>query len=349
MNQTHHLYEVINMLCADDYNQLLGKMKLNHKTINEAADALHRIIFREKSSQEHLVKYGKTSRGRQRYFNKTTGKTESDTSASIVRYTKKSYEQWSSFIKYMLYGLSLKAIALEVGISKTTAFAWRHKVIEAIKNYQEVIQLSGEIQADETYFLLNMKGPWKKKSMPRDPKKKGGPGIYRGVSNEQVCVFVAIDENDQVITKIIGQGNPLKENLQEPLQGKVQQGSHFTTDSKSAYRDIIKDLGCALTQIPSGLHVKDEYSLGLINQYHSELKTWFKRFRGVSTKHLENYLMWFRFMKYLNYQLPSNHHAYESLKYAISSDVLIRTSDIHRKSFPVDIFKPYQHLSQHLS
>lgn len=48
MNLTNHLYEVINALCADDYNQLLSQMKLNHKAINEASDALHRIIFREK-------------------------------------------------------------------------------------------------------------------------------------------------------------------------------------------------------------------------------------------------------------------------------------------------------------
>ena len=339
------LYETINALCADDYNQLLSQMKLNQKAINEAADALHRIIFREKSSNEQLVKYGKSANGCQRYLNKQTGRTQSDTSKSIVRYTKKTYEQWSDFIKLMLYGLSLKALATEIGISKTTAFSWRHKVIEAIKNYQEVIELSGEIQADETYFLLNMKGSWKHKKMPRSPKKKGKPAAHRGVSNEQVCVLIAIDEHDQILTKIVGQGNPLKDNIQEVLINKVKSGSHFTTDSKSAYREIVKDLNCSLVQIPSGTYVKSDYSLSTINQYHSELKTWFKRFRGVSTRHLENYLLWFRFMKYLNYQKPSNLHGYESLKYAISNDVTMKIKDIHNKPFPVDIFKAYQHLS----
>jgi len=33
-------------------------------------------------------------------------------------------------------------------ISTTTAFAWRHKIIEAMKDYQEVVQLSGEIEID---------------------------------------------------------------------------------------------------------------------------------------------------------------------------------------------------------
>ena len=75
------------------FNQLLSQMKLNQKTINEAADALHRIIFREKSSNELLVKYGKSDNGCQRYLNKQTGRTQSDTSKSIVKKTKKTYEQ----------------------------------------------------------------------------------------------------------------------------------------------------------------------------------------------------------------------------------------------------------------
>ena len=345
MSQSIPLLDVIHSLCADDFNHLLRQMKLSSKAINDAADALHKIIFREKGSQKHLVKYGKTESGRQRYFNKITGKTESDTTASIVKYTKKSYQQWSTFIKCLLYGMTLRATSLEVGISTTTAFSWRHKVIEAIKDYQEVIELSGEIQIDETYFLLNMKGPWKKKSMPRFPKKKGGPGVHRGVSNEQVCVLVAIDENDQVLTSIIGQGNPRKEDIARLVKGKIKQGSSIVTDSKSAYRNVALSLGCSLTQIPSGSYTKDVYNLGIINQYHSELKTWFKRFRGVSTKHLENYLMLFRFMRYMNYQTPSNHHPYEALKYAISNLVKIKTSEISRKPFPIDIFKPYQHLS----
>jgi len=341
----NNLYEIIKTLCADDYNQLLAKMNLDHQMINEATDALHKIIFRERKNQDDLVKYGKTSKGRQRYLNVKTGKTESDTTHSIVKYTKKSYEQWSILIRCMLYGLTLKQTAQEVGISKTSAFAWRHKVLEAIKDYQEVIELSGEIQIDETYFLLNMKGPWAGKDMPRKAKKKGAPSLYRGVSNEQVCVLVAIDEHDQVLTKIIGQGNPLKDNIQSVLIDHVKQGSHWITDSKSAYVDVASQLNCSITQVPPRKHTKGDYNLGIMNSYHSGLKTWFKRFRGVSTKHLESYLMWFRFMKYLNYQLELGDHAYESLKYAISNKISIQTSDIHKKPFPIDIFRPYQHLS----
>ncbi|MDD3106560.1 MAG: hypothetical protein PHP65_01995 [Bacilli bacterium] len=45
--------------------------------------------------------------------------------------------------------------------------------------------------------------------MPRKDKKRGTSAIKRGISNERVCVLVAMDESDQMITKLIGQGNPL--------------------------------------------------------------------------------------------------------------------------------------------
>lgn len=348
MNQTltsEILYPIIENLCADDYNELLKKMSLNQKMINDAADALHKIIFRERHVLAGYVKNGKTPKGRQKYLNTQTKRSISDTTESIVCYTKKSYEQWSSFIKCMLYGLSLRKTAKEVSISTTTAFTWRHKVIKALKDYQETITLVGKIEVDETYFLLNMKGPWKGKVMPRSAKKKGKPSIYRGVSNEQVCVLVAIDQHDQVLTKIIGQGNPLKENIYHVLADKVQKKSHLTSDSKSAYVDVASQLDCTITQIPPGKHTKDEYSLGVINNYHSDLKTWFRKFRGVSTKHLDGYLMWFRFMKYLKYQLEYDQHAHTAVKYAISHYVSIKNSDISKKEWPIDIFKPYQYLS----
>lgn len=85
--------------------------------------------------------------------------------------------------------------------------------------------------------------------------------------------------------------------------------------------------------------------LGSINQYHSELKNWYSRFKGVSTKHLEGYLVWFRFMKLLQYQTEYENRSIELMNYTISNKVSIKNQDICRKPFPIDIFKPYQHLS----
>jgi len=342
---TKDIMPLINALCADDYNDLLETLSANQESVNEAADALLKIIFRERPLSPNLVKHGKTNNGTQRYLDKETGKTISISNKSIVKYTKKTYKQWSDYIRYMLYGLSLRKIAIEVGISKTTAFNWRHKIIKAMKEYEVEFQLCGEIQLDETYFLLNLKGPWKNKNMPRSPKKRGTPSVKRGVSNEQVCVLIGIDETDQILTKIIGQGNPLGEDIYQALNSKIVTQSRLITDSKSAYKEVSSMLDCELHQIPSGKHRLGDHNLGVMNQYHSELKSWFKQFKGVSTKHLEGYLMWFRFMKNLNYKIDFHHQEKFMLSYVISAETAIRNKDISQLPFPVDIFKPYQHLS----
>ncbi len=209
-------------------------MNLDENVVNQAADALHRIIFRERKLNKNVVKHGRTHRVRQRYLDKTTGRTLSDTDRSIVRRTKKTYKQWEQYIRLMLYGLSLRKIAKELDISTTTAFAWRHKVIEVIKDYQEDDLLSGEIEMDETYFLLIMKGSWKHKRIPRKAKKGGAPSMYRGISNEQVCVLALIDENDRILSKVIGQGHPTKKEIWRACNQRVEPNSHVTTDSKAA-------------------------------------------------------------------------------------------------------------------
>lgn len=34
-----------------------------------------------------------------------------------------------------------------------------------------------------------------------------------------------------------------------------------------------------------------------VNNFHSRLKTWIRRFQGVATKYLDNYLYWFRWLE----------------------------------------------------
>ncbi len=69
----------------------------------------------------------------------------------------------------MMNGLSLRKTSALIDISTTTAFHWRHKVMEAMKQYDKNRPLTGNIQIDETYFLLNMKGT---RALPRKAKKR---------------------------------------------------------------------------------------------------------------------------------------------------------------------------------
>jgi len=160
-----------------------------------------------------------------------------------------------------------------------------------------------------------------------------------------VCVLIAIDEYDRILTKVIGQGHPNTLRLKAALVSNVEPFSTLITDSRKAYSEVANTLGCKLQQIPSGEHQKGTYNLGVMNQYHSELKTWISGFKGVSTKHLENYLLWFRFMKHMKYDLESDEHSNHTFNYVAAQYLDIKNSDVFKKPFPIDIYKPYQHLS----
>ena len=91
----------------------------------------------------------------------------------------------------MFQGKSIRKIAKELKISVTTAFYWRHKILNVLKkNYSPV--LKGVVEADETYFRLSFKGQRKTFPKGRHPRKRG-KAPKRGVSKEQVCVLTAID------------------------------------------------------------------------------------------------------------------------------------------------------------
>ena len=68
--------------------------------------------------------------------------------------------------------------------------------LETLSKYRENIKLNGITEADEIYESINLKGTRKDK-MPRysKPRSSNG-GSKRGISNHQVCIASAIDEND---------------------------------------------------------------------------------------------------------------------------------------------------------
>lgn len=76
----------------------------------------------------------------------------------------------------------------------------------ALKSFIKNIELSGEIQSDEKYFSINLKGT-KPQNMPRYSKKRTSTkSPYRGISHHKIYVVSSIDENDNLLLEIVGLG-----------------------------------------------------------------------------------------------------------------------------------------------
>lgn len=170
-------------------SKVISKFRVKEKCCNKCGCILH--------------KNGKTNSGVQKYICSGCKLTSSETTNTIVCHSKLSFETWSNVIDNLLNGFSLRRIAEENNISLLTSFRLRHKVLYALKSFIDNIKLSGNIQSDEKYFSINLKGT-KPENMPRYSKKRTSTtSQYRGISHHKICVVSSIDDNDNLLLEIV--------------------------------------------------------------------------------------------------------------------------------------------------
>jgi transposase-like protein len=143
------------------------------------------------------------------------------------------------------------------------------------------------------------------KEVNKNGKSRGrqrGKGKYdkkkRGISKEQICIESAIDRKGNIIMGTVCKGRITKNEIVNFFDGKIGKDATFCTDSHKSYPKIDKELKVNLKQVPRGKQMIDSvYHLQHINALHSGFKRWIQVFNGVSSKYLNNYLAWFKFLQ----------------------------------------------------
>ena len=288
-----------------------------------------------------MNKNGKTKNGVQKYICKHCCHTCCETTDTIVSHSHLSFDVWSNVIDNLLDGFSIRRIAEENDISIYTSFRLRHKILLALKKYVKSIKLQGNTQSDEKYFSINLKGT-KTNNMPRFSKKRTSTSSpYRGISHHKICVISSIDENDNLVLEIVGLGRCTTEMLENALGNKVENVDYFNTDSASAYQKFCKNHNIKLNAIPSGQHSNGNINISRINGIHSQLETWLSKFRGVSIRHLQEYLDWFVFIYTMKRKFSLSKVKTESYNTIVLDNNYIKSNDIFKISLPIDINEAY--------
>ena len=295
-----------------------------------------------------MNKNGKTKNGVQKYICKICKYTCSETTDTIVSHSHLSFDVWSNVIDNLLDGFSIRRIAEENNISIYTSFRLRHKVLLALKNFVKNIKLKGNAQSDEKYFSINLKGT-KTKNMPRCSKKRTSTkSPYRGISHHKVCAVSTIDEDNNLILKIVGLGRCTTDMLEDALGNKVSETNNFNTDSATAYRKFCKKHNIKLNTVPSGKHSNGEINISKINGIHSQLETWLSKFKGVSIRHLQEYLDWFVFIYTMKKKFSLNKIKTASYNRIVLDDNYIKANDIVKLDIPINLdiaYAEYKHQS----
>lgn len=289
-------------------------------------------------NNENIIKNGFTKNKIQRYKCKKCNKRFISSTNTPCYHSKVCFRDWLKLFECMSDGISIRRTAAKIEKNKNTVFAMRHKVLQALSTFRENVKLSGKIEADEVTIPINFKG-MKQENMPRFSKKRKSASKK---VNHKVCILGAIDQNDNQYLEIVTNGEITSNDIEKSLISKLNKATHLITDCKSSYESIAKKYGLKLEQIKSKTYKnKNGYTLSEINGLHSNFFNFINRFRGVSTKHLQGYIDWFVYKKYIDYTVEIIEHPKEMLYYSIKQKKSITIKNIYNTPFPFDVNTAY--------
>lgn len=322
--------------------QALKVVKARKKTISKTACYEKEKMVCPHCQSEEVIKYGHTKEGVQNYKCKDCSKRFNALTGTIFSATRLTYNQIQIFLECFKDKISLRKTAKRMSVDKDTVFLLRQKMMDALKEIRENMKLSGEVECDETYESINLKGT-KTEQMPRISKPRQSNGTAtRGISSHKVCIASAIDEHDNMFMEIVGTG-PITSNMAiQSLSQKLGKITKFITDCKSSYEKLAEDNKLNLKQIKAKGYIDSEgNSLANINSIHSEWSKFLSHFRGVSTKHLQGYLDWFCFDKYLNFSFEDDEQSKTLFKKSMTAPTTININTVYSNHSGLDFYQIY--------
>jgi transposase-like protein len=229
-----------------------------------------------------------------RTFNALTG-------TPLARLRKK--EKWLDNAKSMIAGESVRKTAAKCGVHYNTIFRWRHCFL-LNQQQAQCKNLSGIAESDETYFYRSRKG---EKNLEREPRKRGGDRVGPGLSKELVPVVSLRDRSGYGADRVAPEhlGNHARE-LYQHLKRDTLLITDGSTELCAAAKSRGESAHLALPGKESRGLEGSPYHLQTVNGFHARLKNWMRRFHGVATKYLSNYVGWHRHLAERTHQDDPN-------------------------------------------
>ncbi len=156
--EASHMSELKDVITS--YNNLSFSDRIVFYTTisNDIAISDDTQSFLIESEGMHVVKNGKRKDGVQRFLCRDCHRSFIASTDSITSRTRKSISVWATYLKCMLDQKTLKQSSAECDISISTAFTWRHKILDTLSELTEKAYLTGVVEADETFFNVSFKG-----------------------------------------------------------------------------------------------------------------------------------------------------------------------------------------------
>jgi len=348
MDNLSIIKQIFQSLSEHDKKDFLDYLNGNPVKSSKPIGDFHSLILKHKSfnlpdrpvcahcGSIHVVKNGHKD-GTQRYLCRDCHKTFSITNNTILYHSRKSVETWEKYFECLMNKFSLRKCAKVCNIDLSTAFIWRHKILDVLQKMHDSVIINGVAEADETYFHVSYKGDFKKSNfkMPRKAHKRGKAVSVRGISQEQVCVPCSVNLDGLSIGKISNLGKPSVMDLEAVFNGRIEKGAIPVTDSLRSYHKIAFENELTHVRIPRGKHTNGAFNIQTINSYYSELKRMIHgNFKGVATKYLNNYVVYHNFVNFAKGEFDEKLNILKEFVYTTDAHIMSKEVRI-RERIPV--------------
>lgn len=251
-----------------------------------------------------VIRFGRRN-GVQRYRCKDCFRCFNDLTGTVLQGIRHR-DRWLDFNSCMVRGLTVRKAAAEVGISKNTSFAWRHRIIANLAASDSQITLAGIVELCQRKIIVSHKGS--------GPPRHDPPGITPNIKRQWSRNILSPMAPPSRIAFLL---------LAVDRTGKARAQLLSRTDGPG-FSPVVRELAASVATIcverGQGLWPKpcdktprltwvgrtrgrispvDEDAEGPLYHTHNvkhlmrEYNRWEMRFHGVATKYLLRYVAWF--------------------------------------------------------
>lgn len=240
---------------------------------------------------QHVIGNGTTRKGLQRFRCMDCKKSFTETTGAVNEYSHQSDGVWRSVIADAMAGIGVAYTAYTTGLSVTTIYSMRHKVLCGIETAlsRMKITLEGINQADETIVLESHKGTKLPANYYRKPRKHSKTaGLVtqgNGTTDEHIVICTSVAENSSnVIATPVKRKAASGDDVLKVFADKVNDDTVIVCDGSAIYDCL--STHCVVSHSKRHINV--------VNSLHNYMKTGLNKAHGVATKYLNRYLSLYR-------------------------------------------------------
>jgi hypothetical protein len=232
-----------------------------------------------------VVRWGGFS-GRLRFRCRGCSRTFSDLTGTPAAYLKK-IEALPAYAGSLASTLSVRTAARIASVAPSTAFRWRHRLLDGLVRGEEE-RLSGWVELASSRFSRSFKG---QRELPRRARRRGAWPM----PSDPVVVVFALDRKARAATVVVPKRTLGAKDLSEALGPRVDPRATLL-GREGRYGAIglfASGTGRRFLDVRYGRHRSLPDVDGAV-AYSHDFRRWVRRFRGVATRYLPNYLAWHR-------------------------------------------------------